>query len=243
MRELSLFVSLLFFCTVAVADGRPLRFSVSDSSSMPMMKLQDGKPTDGILYDLYQRIAEKLGREAELQVISRTRIQPLLADDHVDASCYVSPAWLAEDDASYLWSVPFMTQHAVLVARPDAAAVRLAQLKGERIGTVLGFYYPKANALFKNGSLIRDDARTESQVLEKLEAGRNRYAISSETALRWFNRSRPARHHPRIIEHLVDLPVHCIVRNDSDAPVREVLDALEQMQQDGEFEVIQAKYR
>lgn len=236
-------VSILFACTTVLAGDLPIRFSVSDSTTMPMIELRNGKPTDGILHDLYLRIAQKLGREPELLVTPRMRTQPLLAADHVDANCYMNPAWLAEDNASYRWSVPFMTLRTVLVARAETPQAALADLKGERIGTVLGFYYPEAATLFINGTLIRDNARTEHQALEKLEAGRNRYAITTETALDWFNRSRPADRHLQILQRLVEFPVHCIVRNDDDSPADEILEALKQMERDGEFEVIQAQYR
>lgn len=243
MRALSLSSILLISTAVAVADERPLRFSVSDSSTMPMIRLTRGVATDGILYDLHCRIAEKVGRKAEQPVMSRVRIQALLAEGAVDASCYMNRAWLEEDHPSYRWSVPFMSQRSVLVARIDSPAVDLRQLQGERIGTVLGFHYPDVAELFQDGHLIRDDARTENQVLGKVVAGRYRYALSTRTALDWFNRSQPPELKLRVIDEMSDFPVHCIVRDEPDVPAREILDALQQMQGDGEFEAILAKYR
>jgi polar amino acid transport system substrate-binding protein len=35
--------------------------------------------------------------------------------------------------------------------------------------------------------LHRDDARNQEQVLQKLQAGRNRYAVSNQWSLEWFN--------------------------------------------------------
>lgn len=239
----SMVASLLLLCASVLADDEPVRFTVSDSATMPLVDLQSGKPTDGTLYHLYLRIAEKLGRKPELLVTSRTRTQPLLAEDQVDANCYMNPAWLSEDNASYRWSVSFMTLRTVLVARIDTPRVCLVHLKAERIGTVLGYHYPEAARQFSNGDLIRDNARTESQVLEKLKAGRYRYAIATETAVNWFNRSRPANQQLQIIEPLAEFPVHCIVRSDADATAHEILNALKQMKVDGEFEVIQARYR
>lgn len=241
MRSMVIF--FLLISTAVLADSAPIRFSVSDSTTMPLIDLQSGRPTDGILYLLYLRIAEKVGRTPELLVTPRMRTQPLLAEDHVDANCYMNPAWLTEHNASYRWSVPFMTLRTALVTRADTPKVGLAQLKGERIGTVLGFQYPEAAELFSSGDLIRDDARTESQVLEKLAAGRNRYAIATETALDWFNKDRPDCCHLQVIERLIEFPVHCIVRDEINGLADEILRALEQMQQDGEFEAIQAQYR
>lgn len=243
MRASSLASILLISTAVAFADERPLRFSVSDSSTMPMIRLTRGVATDGILYDLHRRIAEKVGREAKQPVMSRARIQQLLAEGNVDVSCYMNPAWITEDRPSYRWSVPFMNQRTVLVARIDSPDVDLYQLQGERIGTVLGFYYPDVAELFDDGDLIRDDARTESQVLGKVVAGRYRYALSTRTALDWFNRSQPPELKLRVIGEMTEFPVHCIVRDEPDVPAREILEAMQQMQGDGEFEAILAKYR
>ena len=243
MATRSLVAPLLLVCTTVLAHDAPIRFSVSDSTTMPLIDLQDGSPIDGIIYDLYLRIAEKLAREPEWVVTARTRTQPLLAEDHVDANCYMNPAWLTEHDASYRWSVPFMTLRTALVAAADAPKVGLADLRGERIGTVLGFQYPEAAEQFANGELIRDDARTENQVLEKLDAGRNRYAIATETSVDWFNKDRPACCHLQVIERLMEFPVHCLVRDDSDAHAQEIINVLEEMERDGEFEEIQAQYR
>lgn len=243
MRALSVAVPLLFSAALAHAAERPLRFSVSDSSTMPMIRLKSGHPTDGILYDLHLRIAEKLGRKAEQPVMSRARIQASMAEGVVDVSCYMNPAWLTVDHASYRWSVPFMTQRSILVARPDTPAARLSSLRGQRIGTVLGFYYPEADASFRDGTLIRDDARTENQVLEKLAARREDYAISTQVALDWFNRNKPAERRLLVVEQLSAFPIHCIVRDEPDVPAREILDAMQQMQDDGEFDAILARYR
>jgi polar amino acid transport system substrate-binding protein len=243
MRALSLASILMISTTAAFPDERPLRFSVSDSSTMPMIRLSRGVATEGILYELHRRIAEKVGRDAEQPVMSRARIQPLLAEGTVDVSCYVNPAWVTKNRPSYRWSVPFMSQHTVLVARNDLPAVDLRQLHGERIGTVLGFHYPDVDELFQEGRLIRDDARTENQVLGKVVAGRYRYALSTHTALGWFNRSQPAGLKLHVIGEMTEFPVHCIVRDEPDVPAREILDAMQQMQRDGEFEAILAKYQ
>ncbi|MGK9064683.1 substrate-binding periplasmic protein [Stutzerimonas chloritidismutans] len=241
MRTTILALFLLLTSAPGLADDRPLRFSVSDSSTMPMVELSEGKVINGILHDLHRRIAAHVGRTAEQLVMSRSRIQPLLAEGLVDVSCYMNPAWLDQSHASYRWSVPFMTQHSLLVALEDVPATALAQLQGERIGTVLGFDYPDAEALFRDGVLQRDDARTEAQVLAKLAAGRDRYALSTRSALDWYNRNHPDQ--PiKAVEQLSDYAIHCIVRDEPDVPAEAILAALRQMQQAGEFDTLLARY-
>jgi polar amino acid transport system substrate-binding protein len=49
--------ALWMIATVSVAAPAPLRFSISDSWTMPMVQLDQGQPTQGILYDLMLSLA------------------------------------------------------------------------------------------------------------------------------------------------------------------------------------------
>lgn len=240
MRCLSLVMLLL---SVDLAAGeRPLRFPVSESWAMPMVRIEDGLATGGILYDLHTRLAEKVGRHAEQMVLPRLRVQHMLVRGELDVRCYVNPAWLTESHHQYIWSVPFMLQRDLLVGR-RARQVQLSRMRGEAIGTVLGFTYPKLEPLFANGQLRRDDARTQEQALAKLDARRYEYAVSNELTLHWYNRQRPVEGRLQPLEELAADPVACIVRDAADVPTMPLLRALVQMKQAGEFEAILARYR
>ena len=84
-----------------------MRFSVSESSAMPMIDVVDGQATGGILYDLQMRLAQKVGRRAQMLVLPRLRVQRLLTTGEIDVRCYVSPDWLNEPHHQYIWSLPF----------------------------------------------------------------------------------------------------------------------------------------
>ncbi|MBA1272206.1 substrate-binding periplasmic protein [Stutzerimonas azotifigens] len=239
MRNLCLATTALL-CFAVHADEPALRFSVSDSSTMPMMSIEDGVARAGILNDLHLRIAEKLGRRAQQTVMPRLRIQKMMADGRIDVSCYLHPAWLYEDGYRYRWTVPFMVQRNQLVAGDTAVT---APEHGEVIGTVLGFSYPPFDAEFASGALRRDDGRTQEIVLAKLEAGRYRFAISNELSLRWFNRYLPPQDRLVALRELSAEPVACIVRDVPDVPAAEIVEAMQQMQRDGEFEAILERYR
>ncbi|UUY08145.1 ABC transporter substrate-binding protein [Pseudomonas sp. J452] len=241
MRLLPL--ALLLLSAALGAEERPLRFSVTESWAMPMMQIDNGKASAGILYDLQMRLAQKVGRRAELMVMPRLRVQQMLVRGEIDVRCYVNPAWLHESHYQYIWSVPFMVQRDVLVSRVHDQPPPPAQAQGELVGTVLGFIYPRLEPLFASGHLRRDDARTQELALEKLEAHRYRYAVSNDMALQWYNRRQPpARQLQAISELSADL-VACIVRDAPDVPTMPLLRALVQMSNDGEFEAILAKYR
>ncbi len=240
MRCLSLALILLSLGTSA--EERPLRFSVSESWAMPMIHIEHGQATGGVLYDLQQRLAEKVGRRAEMLVRPRLRIQQMLERGEIDVRCYVNPTWLSESHHQYIWSVPFMVQRDLLVGRSQQQ-VQLSRMQGETIGTVLGFTYPGLDPLFASGQLQRDDARTQELALAKLQARRYDYAISNELTLQWFNRQQPAGDKLQPLQEVAADLVACIVRDEPDVPTMPLLRALVQMKQAGEFEQILARYR
>lgn len=232
----------LLFCAYSAADERPLRFSIIESWAMPLVKVENGQATSGIIFDLQNRLAEKVGRRAEMMVLPRKRVQQMLVRGEIDVRCYVNPNWMTESHHQYIWSVPFMVQRDMLVARTQRT-MTLANLRGEQVGTVLGYIYPQLQPKFDAHDLQRDDARTQSLTLLKLEAGRNNYAVSNELALNWFNRDQAPEHKLHPLEELSSDLASCIVRDEPDVPTMALLRAMVQMSNDGEFEKILSRYR
>ena len=224
------------------AEERALRFSINDSWAMPMVHIENGQAVAGILVDLQQRLAAKVGRKAELLVMPRLRVQQALDNGEIDVRCYVSPNWVNGGHYRYIWSLPFMSQRDVLVGT-RAANLQAEQLQGERLGTVLGFAYPRLEPLFASGQLQREDARTQDLALLKLSAHRYQYAISNELSLHWFNRQQPTGQKLHILSEIASDPIACIIRDAPDVPTAALLRAMVQMKQAGEFDELLARYR
>ncbi|MDG9931258.1 MULTISPECIES: transporter substrate-binding domain-containing protein [unclassified Pseudomonas] len=231
----------LLLCAGAFAEQRPIRFAVTESSTMPLMRYEQGRAAGGILFDLQTRLAQKLQRRAELLVLPRMRVQQMMARGEIDVRCYVSPDWVEGAHHQYVWSVPFIQQRDLIVGR--AEETEPPGRDGETIGTVLGFAYPRLQPLFADGSLRRDDARTQELALEKLDAGRYRYAVSNQLALDWHNRQRPPERRLKVFGEIASDPMACMVRDEGDVPTMQLLRALVRMKQDGEFETILDRYR
>ncbi|WP_277372592.1 ABC transporter substrate-binding protein [Pseudomonas sp. AA-38] len=243
MRLPLLASSLLLSLAAFAQEQRPLRFSVAESWAMPLMKVVDGQATDGIVYDLQMRLAQKVSRRAQMLVLPRLRIQQLLVTGGIDVRCYLNPSWLGASHHQYIWSLPFMLQRDLIVARDADPDFSLERLRGERLGTVLGFSYPTLEPLLSNSDIHREDARTQELALEKLEAGRYHYAISSQLSLDWFNRNQPQEKRLHALAQVSADLISCIVRDAPDVPTQALLRALVQMKQDGEFEAILERYR
>jgi polar amino acid transport system substrate-binding protein len=240
--KLALALLLLAISPVTFADERPIRYAIIDSWTMPMVRIEHGQAVAGILVDLQQRMAAKIGRKAELLVMPRPRVQQALEIGDIDVRCYVNPSWINSGHYHYIWSLPFMTQRDLLLGN-YAETLQPEQLHNERLGTVLGFIYPPLDPLFASGQIQRDDARTQDQVLLKLGAKRYRYAMSNELSLHWFNRQQPPEQRLHILSEVASDPIACIVRDAPDVPTMALLRAMVQMKQAGEFDALLARYR
>lgn len=231
--------ALLWISLNVVAAEAPLRFVIPDSWAMPMVQLDHGRPTQGILYDVMLSLATQVGVPAEFHVLPRTRVQSAMEHGEVDVRCYAAQSWQPNQSGDYIWSIPLWTQPDVLITRQTPPSdVIAANLPRQSIGTVLGYSYPTLQPLFDADRLQREDARNQEQVLEKLHAGRYRYAVSNQWTLDWFNqRLLPERQLQRVAV-LQEQRVGCYVRNDPKVPVQRILRTLLRMKMSGEIDDI-----
>ncbi len=244
MRLSQLIPSALLLLTVnASAAEPPLRFSVAESWSMPLVQLDNYQPTAGILFEIMQSLARQVGREAEYHVLPRLRVQAALERGEVDIRCYAAQAWVPHLSGDYFWSLPILYQRDLLIASAETAAGPYPdQFDNEIIGTVLGYNYPDLQYLFDNHQLVREDARSQEQTLRKLIAGRYHYAVSSQLVLDWLNRDLPANQQLKAISLIAEQPAGCIIRNDPALPTQKILRTLVRMRVSGEIQRIIDRY-
>jgi ABC-type amino acid transport substrate-binding protein len=244
MRRSQIILSALLLLPLSgLAAEPPLRFSVAESWSMPLVELEDYQPTSGILFDIMQSLARQVGREAEYHVLPRLRVQAALERGEVDIRCYAAQAWVPNLSGDYFWSLPILYQRDMLIASAETAAGPYpGQFDNETIGTVLGYNYPDLQYLFDNHQLVREDARNQEQTLRKLVAGRYNYAVSSQLVLDWVNRDLATSKQLKAISLIGEQPAGCIVRNDPRLPTQKILRTLVRMRVSGEIQQIIDRY-
>ncbi|WP_339506711.1 substrate-binding periplasmic protein [Pseudomonas sp. EA_15y_Pfl1_P102] len=231
--------ALWMITTASLAAPAPLRFSVSDSWAMPMVQLEDGRPTQGILYDLMLSLATQVGQPAEFHVLARARISSAMEHGEIDMRCYVTQAWVDNLSGDYTWSIPLMVQRNLLVSTQiPAQPLQVGKLAPQAIGTVLNYRYAILEPLFASGRLSRDDARSEEQVLQKLVAGRFKFAVTNEWILDRFNQRMPVGKRLHKAAVIDQQNLGCTVRNDPNVPVQKILRTLLRMKMSGEIDEI-----
>lgn len=231
--------ALLFVSLTGAAAEAPLRFVVPDSWTMPMVQFEHGRPTQGILYDVMLSLATQVGVPAEFHVLPRARVQSAMEHGEIDVRCYAAQSWLPNQSGDYIWSIPLWVQPDVLLSRPDPlTSADPAHLTRQSIGTVRGYVYPTLQPLFDAGKLDREDALNQEQVLEKLLAGRYRYAVSNQWTMDWFNQRLLPEQQLQSVAVLQEQRVGCYVRNDPKVPVQRILRTLLRMKMSGEIDDI-----
>lgn len=231
--------ALLGLSLSAMASQPPLRFVVADSWAMPMVQIERGRPTQGILYDMMLSLATQVGVPAQFHVLPRARVQNAMEHGEVDVRCYAAQSWLPNLSGDYIWSIPLFFQRDLLISRQGLPAQSdPADLPRQSIGTVLGYSYPTLQPLFDADRLRREDARNQEQVLDKLLAGRYRYAVSNQWTLDWFNQRLLPGQQLQAVAVLQEQQVGCYVRNDPKVPVQRILRTLLRMKMSGEIDDI-----
>lgn len=242
MRLLTLSAFLLMSGFVA-AQETPLRFSIADAWSMPLVQIDDHQPTGGIIFDIMQSLAAQANLSAEYRVVPIQRVQRTLERGAIDVRCYAAQSWMPNLSGDYTWSLPLLIQRDLLISTPDNATPRAPNtLTDETIGTVLGYAYPTLQTAFDSHRLKRDDARSEVQVLQKLQVHRYRYAVGNQWSLDWFNRNLPDDQKLRGVAVIDEQPVGCIVRNDTQIPAQRLMRILLRMRMSGEIDRIMSRY-
>ncbi|MBK5012833.1 ABC transporter substrate-binding protein [Pseudomonas sp. S60] len=239
----TLLALLLLWTAQCLADQPVLRFSVAESWSMPLVRIEGDQPVEGLLYDLMQAAAKAAGARAEYHVMARLRLEEAMNGGDIDVRCYVSTQWLIDRPKDFIWSIPLIHQRDLLVARAGEAGPGLPeQLPPQAIGTVLGYTYATLQPLLAQNRVHREDSRNQLLALQKLQAGRYRYAVSNQLSLQWFNRQAPAGQQLQALAVLDDQDLGCMVRNDPDIPAQAFLRALVRMKTSGEIERLVERY-
>lgn len=236
-----LLASLLAFssCLAPAMAAPEIVFLAPLSSAMPLARFENGQLAEGILKDLGEAIAGKLGRQVRFVSVPGKRVEFMLREGQADGVCNVLPSWIAGD---FAWSRPVIPNAGIIISRSDAPVVRsLNDLAGQRVGTVLGYKYPALGTLI--GTLFtREDARTVQQVLLKMEAGRHAHAVGERLELDYELR---VNHALKLREDLVyeTYKTACAFSRAGKIPFAAIEAAINALSAAGAIDAILARYR
>lgn len=238
MRRWRLALAGLLLAGGAQAGGG-LLLAVDGGTEMPMARIVQDRVVGGMSLELGRLLARQLGLELTLVALPRKRLRDELLQGRVDGACAYLPAWLP---GPLQWSKPFFQQEYAIVSRADAPApTQLEALRGQRLGTVLGFVYPELERAL-GGGFVRDDAPDAAANLRKLAAGRLQHVAVSQRLLGYLRRSgqfSAAVHPPLPVGELL---TQCALGPAAKVTVQQLNQAIDAIERNGSLAALYRRY-
>ncbi len=239
MRRAALLAAALAGLPWPAGAAAPLLMVVDSATQMPMARIERDVVTAGMTLELGQLLAQQLSRDLQVLARPRKRLLQSLESGEAHIACSYMPAWLP---GPLQWSQGFFRHEEVLVSRRDAKQpARLVALRGQRIGTVLGFVYPEYSAALGN-DFVREDAPNAEANLRKLAAGRIEHAAISARFLSYQQRTGAfsAAIHPPLLT--ASLLTHCALGPAAPVSLQALNAAIAAIKKDGSLERLYRRY-
>lgn len=238
-RLLALAVLLASAPAGAMDASAVLRIVAPTNQSMPLLRMAGDHPVEGLLKDVGEALAERLGLKPEFLPLPSKRSGPAVASGAADLLCYVKPGWLEDE---LLWTHTFLPGTGIIAAHSASPAVKhLQDLRGEPLGTVLGYRYPVLDQALLQ-PIRREDVPDAVTNLRRLAMGRVRYAVTDRAALAHFLKDHPDAGLREVAE-VEPYELGCALSPRKAALLAPLNRAIERMQADGTLQSLMGRYR
>src|SRR5471030_1530030 len=150
------------------AEPRLVMIAPTDQG-MPIARFQNGQLSGGILMDLGDALAQRLGRQASYLSVDVPGVKATLTSGRADGMCYVVPFWI---DGDYNWSTPLFADAEMVVSVEGAPHIHsIKDLRGKPVGTVTGYRYPRVEQVL-GLRFVRSDSDTMEKNLRQMMSGK-----------------------------------------------------------------------
>ncbi|MFG6432931.1 substrate-binding periplasmic protein [Roseateles sp. LYH14W] len=237
--RLALAIALPTWVHASPAEPPTLRIVAPTNQSMPMLRMARDLPVEGLLKDLGELLAQRLGLRPVFVALPSKRAGPAVASGSADLLCYVKPEWL---DGKVLWTQFFLPGAGVIAAGPAAQAVsRLSDLRDQALGTVLGYRYPVLDQAF--GQPVRRQDAVDAQTnLHRLSLGRVQHAVTDRATLAYYMKAHPQSGLREVME-VERQQLGCALSPQRADLLRPLDQTIVRMQADGSLDTLLNRYR
>lgn len=204
-RLTTLFLSIIVFLTADAAAGQPLIVSFGSHDAEPYAFIENEQLVGGIIKDIMDEVGKEIGIEIRYKNIPRKRMDLYLLSGKVHIRLISSPCW-SKNPKQYQWSVPLFKESGryVVSAKNAFPIILYDDLKGKRLGTILGYQYPAGlTDRFDARDIIRDDAKTLEANFKRLMMNRIDCLIDADIPIAYYLKKHQA-HEEFVIAEKVD---------------------------------------
>ncbi len=213
--------------------------AVPNDQIMPTVLFKGNVVAGGIMKDVGDLLAARLGLRASYVVVPGDKVGTALSEGRADAVCRVLPGWV---DGDFYWSQAFLPDGELVAARADAPAITsLAALRNVPVGTVATFRYPRI-AVVLGPQFRRADAPTLDAVLLRVEAGNLNYLLLGQYEFLYHQRQQRA---PKLRGDIqfASYKTHCAFARTAPVSAADIDRAIQSMAADGAVERILKQYQ
>jgi polar amino acid transport system substrate-binding protein len=237
-RSLLAFALLVPFGT-ASASSDALRMIAPLNQTMPLASYEDDKITGGILKDLGEAIAQRVGRPIVFVSVAGDQVGAALSSGKADGICYVRPFWI---DGEFDWSVPVIPDAELVASLPDAPKVRsLLDLRDRPVGTVTSYRYPRVEQVL-GLRFERIESPTMEENLERMRKGGARHTLLGRATLDYqLKLNKKLKLRPDLV--IASFTAQCAFSRRALTPFSETDKAIKSLVADGTVKAILDRYR
>lgn len=204
-----LLLALCACCLCALSQAQaPVAQSIvlntSTNGFAPYTYVDTDQTPKGIVYDVANRILQKLGHNLTVAEVPRKRVEMQLLAGDLDATPRAIE-W-TERAGDFVFSDPIIRVRSTLVVRTDSGYASVKELLGQRVGTRLGYVYPVLTRELESGQLVRTDTNSDLSMLKMLQAKRVEAVLVDEAIARWLMQ-REGIGDLRFLQESIDLGV------------------------------------
>jgi ABC-type amino acid transport substrate-binding protein len=167
------------------ADAADLNISWGVNNEAPYAIVQDGRLVGGLIKDIGDRTAQKIGARAIYTNIPRTEVDEALRSGETDIRCMTSPKYL-RNAPLFIWTDEYMIEQDVFALRAGTEPVvrSIRDLDGKAVGAITGYVYAKPlTDAITAGRIRRIDSPSLTASLAALAAGKVDAVVGSDILL------------------------------------------------------------
>lgn len=208
----------------------------------PPMMIEKGQ--SGIYQDIFDELSKITGHHFQALYFPYPRLARQFDIGEIDLEPGVFPGWVKQQKVPGVFSVPFGKVVDVLVFAPGKQypVNTPRDLSGKTLGVVRGYAYPDLRDMFANGTLHREDALNETQLLAMLAGGRMDQILINKAVAQFTLREVPRYSDLVLGDVMGAFDVSMRVHPSKKAVLPKLDEAIVAMKRSGAFTRIYAKY-
>jgi len=244
MFSYNLLACVLWFCFSPLAFALELRVVAAEFWGPPYVFSGKEIAKKGIVKELVEAFA----KEAKVSVVyinlPRKRIETELKNGSVHIAPISNPGWYA-DHNGLDWSDPVFEEKNQFVLMQDGKLKidSVQDLRGKKLGAMLGFVYPNLTTEIQSGAVTRVDVKDYVQITRMLKKGRVDTFVTSDIVFRYMKKINPEAQKLRVADFvLAQHSIHWCVAKSAPITVQQINEILAKLKSSGKVAEIMKKY-